>query len=82
MAEHDPLPVPGYTKQSDERIAAVAANKQTEERILRMLDEMKTRPGVEQRWLAIGRTLMEESWMCINRAVFQPERVKLPEDQR
>jgi hypothetical protein len=36
--------------------------------------------NVDQRWLAIGRTHIEEAFMAINRAVFQPQRVKLPED--
>lgn len=79
MTEHKPLPVAGYTAQSDSRVEMVNDNKALEERVLRRLDEMKAL-NVDQRWLAIGRTHIEEAFMAINRAVFQPQRVKLPED--
>jgi hypothetical protein len=32
---------------------------------------------VDQRWLAIGRTHIEQGFMAINRSIFRPERVKL-----
>jgi hypothetical protein len=35
----------------------------------------------DQRWLAIGRTQLQEAFMSINRAVFQPQRIALPEDK-
>jgi len=37
-------------------------------------------PTADPRWLAKGRTALEEAFMFINRAVFQPARVALPED--
>jgi len=36
---------------------------------------------IDKRWLAIGRTQLEQAFMAINRSVFQPERVKLPDDK-
>lgn len=74
-----PLPVHGYTAQSDSRVELVNDNKALEERVLRRLDELKVL-NVDQRWLAVGRTHIEQAFMAINRAVFQPQRVKLPED--
>lgn len=74
------LPVSGYKPQSDDRVATVNVNKALEERVLRQLDEMKADATVDQRWLAIGRTAIEKGFMAVNRAVFQPGRVKLPED--
>ena len=79
MTDHQPLPVSGYTAQSDSRVEMVNENKAIEERVLRRLDELKGL-NVDQRWLAIGRTHIEEAFMAINRSVFQPQRVKLPED--
>jgi hypothetical protein len=35
----------------------------------------------DQRWLAIARTHFQEGFMALNRAVFQPQRIKLPEDE-
>lgn len=81
MSMHEGLPVPGYRRQSQNNIDAVTANKQLEETILRTLDLMKTEPeSIDQRWLAIGRTHIEQGFMAINRAIFQPTRVKLPGD--
>lgn len=76
------LPVSGYKPQSDERVAVVNANKALEERILRQLDELKADPSIDQRWLAVGRTAIEKGFMAVNRAIFQPGRVSLPEDVR
>jgi hypothetical protein len=72
-------PVKGYQDVSGDKLTIVNQHKEIEERILRNLDALRG-GDVDQRWLAIGRTKMEEAWMAINRAVFQPQRVKLPED--
>ncbi len=76
---HTGLPVAGYRPQSSEAVDLVNRNKQAEEAALRMLDELATR-DVDQRWLAIGRTHLEQAYMAINRAIFRPERIKLPDD--
>lgn len=34
----------------------------------------------DPRWLAIARTGFEQAFMALNRAVFQPQRIALPED--
>lgn len=78
--EHKPLPVAGYTGQSKERVDLVNYNKQLEENILRHLDSLRAETAFDQRWLQIGRTHIEEAFMAINRAVFKPQRVKLPGD--
>ena len=88
------LPVQGYVPQSDEKVALVNEHKQMEERILRRIDELsrQKKPATagddvvwastySQRWLAVARTHFEEGFMALNRAVFQPKRIKLPEDE-
>jgi hypothetical protein len=79
MSMHEGLPVAGYRPQSTAAVDLVNANKQLEEQCLRMLDSLVGK--VDPRWLAIGRTQIEQGWMAVNRAVFQPARLKLPEDQ-
>lgn len=81
MPDHDGLPVPGYRPQSKRNITLVAAMKVAEERLLRTLDELAAEDGIDRRWLAIGRTSIEQGFMAVNRAVFQPGRVRLPEDE-
>jgi hypothetical protein len=71
------LPVEGYKPQSDSNVALVNRNKQIEERVLRVLDELREVTGIDQRWLAAGRTDIEKGFMAVNRAVFQPSRAKI-----
>lgn len=78
---HDGLPVAGYRPQSADRVAIVNANKLLEERILRLVDGLQSMGAdVDQRWLAIGRTAIEQGFMAVNRSIFRPSRVALPED--
>ena len=74
------LPVSGYRPQSETAVAKVNANKEIEERVLRLLDALALDDTVDRRWLAIGRTAIEQGFMAVNRAVFQPGRASLPED--
>lgn len=78
---HDPLPVAGYSPQSQHLIDVVNHNKLEEERLLRRLDLLAETNFVDKRWLAIGRTQLEQAFMAINRAIFKPTRVELPTGQ-
>lgn len=80
--EHQGLPVAGYRPQSAEAVEAVNILKRVEERVLRAFDIVAKGPGVDQRWLAIGRTHIEQGFMAANRAIFQPARITLPEDEQ
>lgn len=37
--------------------------------------------ATDPRWLAVAKTHFQEGFMALNRAVFQPQRIKLPEDE-
>jgi hypothetical protein len=50
--------------------------KKIEEQILRLLDGMKEGTDIDQRWLAIGRTNIEQGFMAVNRSVFRPGRIE------
>ncbi len=80
-------PVSGYRPQTQQALDLVNGFKADEERLLRKLDELKTLNAggispviADQRWLALGRTHLEQAFMAINRSVLKPTRVKLPED--
>lgn len=75
------LPVAGYRPQNQVNIDLVNSNKIAEENILRILDLMATME-VDKRWLAIGRTAIEQGFMAVNRSVFKPTRVKVPGDEQ
>ena len=80
MAEHTGLPVSGYVPQTDAKVSLVNENKALEERVLRQLDAMRANPACDQRMVSIAFTGIQEAFMWANRAVFQPTRVALPED--
>lgn len=70
------LPVLGYPPQSSSNVDLVNSNKRMEESILRMLDAFAQAPDIDKRWLAIGRTQLEQAFMAINRAIFKPSRIE------
>jgi hypothetical protein len=76
--EHAPLPVEGYQPQPDTNVQRVNHNKRMEEEVLRRLDVLKTFTDIDHRWLAIGKTHIEEGFMAINRSIFRPMRISLP----
>lgn len=79
---HKGLPVSDYEPQSDAAVVLVNANKAVEEGVLRMLDKLAEGDEVDKRWLAIGRTAIEQGFMAVNRAIFRPDRVDLDVEQR
>lgn len=77
MSQHSGLPVDGYRPQGGEAISLVNGNKWLEELLLRRLDALAANPDVDKRWLAIGRTAIEQGFMAVDRSVFQPDRVEI-----
>lgn len=74
---HAGLPVAGYKPQDASTVALVNLNKRHEEVVLRVLDDLASLPDTDKRWLAIGRTSIEQGFMAANRAIFKPGRVSL-----
>lgn len=72
-----PLPVHGYTKQPESNVAVVNGNKTVEELVLRRFDEIGALPGIDVRWVSIGRTHLEQAFMALNRAVFRLQRIDI-----
>lgn len=92
MTDHKGLPVAGYQPQSDEKVQLVNEFKADEERLLRKLDALSaqtfhfrnadgTLTSADLRWIAIARTAFEQGFMALNRSVFKPQRIELPEDE-
>lgn len=78
--KHEGLPVAGYKPQSEMAVQLVNGMKVTEEIVLRCLDDLAAMPDVDKRWLAIGRTQIEQGFMAVNRSIFKPGRVQLTEE--
>lgn len=76
MTKHSGLPVAGYQPQSAENVALVNENKILEERVLRQIDKHFDSPEIDPRMAALARTRIQEAFMWLNRAVFQPKRIE------
>ena len=81
MSAHDGLPVHGYQPQSETRVDMVNQNKMGEELLLRRIEMLQSSGYCDLRWLIVAKTLLEQAFMAMNRAVFQPSRVSLPDDE-
>lgn len=80
MPMHEGLPVAGYQPQTDNRVELVNTNKGTEERLVRLIESLQMGGTGDPRCLALAKTHLETGFMWLNRAIFQPGRVRLPED--
>lgn len=78
--EHKPLPVAGYVPQSDAKIALANEGKELEERYLRWLDKLVQNPILDYAMIERARTDIKQGAMWAIRSIFQPTRIKLPED--
>ena len=81
MTTYAGLPVAGYQPQTYDKVQTVNRAKELEELVLRHLDALMADQATDKRMVAIARAGIQEAFMWANRAVFQPGRVKLPEDE-
>lgn len=65
----------GYSSQSASLIEQVNRNKINEEALLRMLDVFSARHDLDERWLSIARTHIEQAFMALNRSIMKPKRL-------
>lgn len=78
MTDAKGLPVKGYKPTQPEWAIKAANNiKVLEEKLLRELDDLVAKGSdVDQRWVAIGRTTIQQGCMGAVRAIFQPQRIE------
>ena len=72
--------IKGYRDLSSDEIALMNEVKTLAEQVGDLIEKLQGHPDTDKRWLAIGRTAIENGFMAVNRAVFQPARAKLPGD--
>lgn len=76
MTEHqDPLVLYGYRELTQRKIDMINEGKILEEKVLRYIDWMETEPGTDLRWLATGRTSIQQGFMAVFRGVLLPTRL-------
>lgn len=72
--------IKGFTDQNDTNKSFINRNKESEERLLRITDELRQRPEYDQRFISTAVTYFQIGFMLLNRSIFQPQRIELPED--
>lgn len=75
MAQTD---LPGYRKLTDEQLRMMKNNKLLEEIVLRQIDKHVREHGskeIDQRWVSVARTHIQEGFMALSRSIAQPERL-------
>lgn len=78
--QHDEIK--GFTDQTEPNKRLINANKESEERIMRVIDSLlPPEKGYDARSLNLAKTNIQQGFMWLNRAIFQPQRVDLPEDK-
>ncbi|ARJ70086.1 DUF7681 family protein [Paracoccus contaminans] len=54
---------------SNDPLRITAENGRLEEAVLHQLDQLARLGSIDQRWLSVGRTHIEQGFMAVNRAV-------------
>ena len=80
MTTHAPMPVAGYTAQSQTNVDLANEGKILEEQYLRWLDKLASHPDTDKRNVAMAKSDMENAAMRAIRSIFKPQRIKLPGD--
>lgn len=64
--------ISGYRELSDEELALVNSLKETANRIGALVDALEQDSQLDQRWISIGRTHLQQGFMGLIRGVTQP----------
>lgn len=70
--------LPGYKTLSSQQLATMKDNKLLEEIVLRQVDAhlRSSSEEIDQRWVAIARTHIQEGFMALSRSIAQPDRIR------
>lgn len=77
--KHDEIK--GFTDQTEQNKQLVNVNKEVEERLLRITDGLREDPAHDQRFISMAISYFQIGFMLLNRGIFQPQRIELPEDK-
>lgn len=64
--------ISGYRELSQEEIDAMNEIKAKGKELGELVDKLKAQQGLDQRWIAIGATNLQQGLMALTRGVAQP----------
>lgn len=65
--------ISGYRRLSEEEIKLVNSIKETGNRLGEVIASLERNPNIDQRWLAIGKTHLQQGMMATIRSITRPE---------
>lgn len=65
--------IKGYRDLTAEEIALMNCVKAKAAEVGALIDELKATQGIDQRWVAIGTTNLQQGFMAVVRGIAQPE---------
>jgi len=72
--------VKGYRELTDDEKNMANMGKELEERMLRYFDLLEQSAKTDKRCVALAKTNIQQGLMWAIRSIFQPQRIRLPED--
>jgi hypothetical protein len=64
--------IKGYRDLSPEEISSMNVIKEFAENLRVELEALETLPGIDKRWLAVGKTELQVGFMAVIRSIAQP----------
>jgi len=72
MVDNQHKKIVGYRDLTEEEIETMNKIKVHGELVKELMEEVKAIPGVDQRWLAIANTNLQQGFMAATRSVAKP----------
>lgn len=73
MVDNQHKQIKGYRDLTQEEINAMNRCKEEAIEVGLLCDRVAATPGVDQRWVAIGKTDLQKGFMALIRAIARPE---------
>ena len=64
--------IKGYRELTDNEISVINDIKELADLIGQIVEEMEKTDGIDQRWLAIGKTDLQKGFMSVIRSIAKP----------
>jgi hypothetical protein len=65
--------IKGYRDLTEEEITQMNLCNEMAEQCGQIIEELKSCPGLDQRWVSIGATHLQQGWMAVIRGIAKPE---------
>ena len=64
--------IKGYRQLSETEVALMNEIKEHGEQLNALINKLRTKEGIDQRWISLGMTDLQRGLMCLTRGVAQP----------